>query len=125
MKIKQLQYSDTELFLLLKTRETKYFNYIYDFYSPVLYGFLLNSGLSEKYSADILKETFVKIWNNPSELPSHNNFLLWLLQITIENIKNYLQNHHRKFTIEIKNCAAISIKFTDVIEPALTNQSIA
>ncbi|MCX8525537.1 hypothetical protein OF897_16615 [Chryseobacterium formosus] len=125
MKIKQLQYSDTELFLLLKTRKIKEFTYIYDFYSPILYGFLLNSGLSEKYSSDILQEVFIKIWNKSSQLPTHNNFLIWMLQITTENIRDYLQNNHRKFTIEVKNCAAISIKFTDVIEPALTNQSIA
>ncbi|MCX8524617.1 hypothetical protein OF897_11900 [Chryseobacterium formosus] len=125
MKIKQLQYSETELFLLLKTGQTTEFNYIYDFYSPILYGFLLNSGLSEKYSTDILEKTFTKIWNNSRQLPIHNNFLIWMLQITTENIRDYLQNHHRKFTIEVKNCAAISIKFTDVIEPALPNQSIA
>lgn len=126
MDTKKVKYSDQELFFFIKSKKRSEFEYIYDIYSPILYGFLLNSGLSEKYSADVLQNTFSKIWSNTISIPAReNNFLKWILNMTIESVKDYLQNNHRKFSIKIKNCAAISIEFTDVLQPALPNQSIA
>jgi len=68
MAHKQIKYSDQELFLLIKNCQRNNFNYIYDSYSPLLYGLLVGAGLSKSYSCEILEQTFVNIWKNDTPI---------------------------------------------------------
>ncbi|KFE97542.1 hypothetical protein IX39_19910 [Chryseobacterium formosense] len=120
-------YSDNELFIFLISRERKHFEVIYTLYSPVIYGFLIRLGLAEKYSEDILQQTFITIWNKPVPIVSNNklSFLSWIVQITIESTKKYLENKGRKFIIHQKSYPSVSIEFTDVLEHECKVQHIA
>ncbi|MFY1045983.1 RNA polymerase sigma factor [Chryseobacterium sp. GP-SGM7] len=118
MNTEQIKYSDQDLFLFVKTERIEYFDYIYENYSPILYGFLLNSALSEKNSSDILQQTFVKLWTlKTEEISPGSNFLCYLIKILMDTIKDYLQTNNRKFTINLKNSSSISIEFTDILQP--------
>jgi len=52
------------LYSELKGKSRQAFEYLYDNYSPALYGVILNILRDEESSNDALQEVFVKIWNN-------------------------------------------------------------
>ena len=84
-------YSNQQLFTFTASRQRKYFTIVYDYYSPLLYGFLVNAGLSEKYSSDILELTFIKMWNQET-LPSGDIcYCTWMIKIAIKTISKYLE----------------------------------
>lgn len=128
MKNKRPKYSDVQLFFFIENGQKKHYDYIYDYYGPIVYGFLLNSGLSEKNSCEILQQIFVKVLSETvSKADIRISFLLWLIQITTESIKEYLKANNRGFTLSIKNNSVLSIQFTDTIQiqTITNNQSIA
>jgi len=120
-------YSDTELFLLIQSKERKQFEIIYDTYSPIIYGFMIHSGLSEKYSEDILQQTFIAMWNHSVPMPSNHkmSFLNWIFYLTTDSIKTYLQTNNRTFIINYKSYASISVEFTDVSDSPSVHVCIA
>lgn len=128
MKNKRSKYSDVQLFFFIENGQKKHYDYIYDYYGPIVYGFLLNSGLSEKNSCEILEQIFVKVLSETASKPDIRiSFLLWLIQITTESIKEYLKANNRGFTLSIKNNSILSIQFTDTIQiqTIANDQSIA
>ena len=114
-------YSDNELFLFVQSKTRKHFNIIYDHYSSIVYGFLLHSGLPEKYATDILEQTFVTAWNSSIPTPSHPkiSFLSWILRLAIDSTKNYLIENNRRFIINYKNYFSIHVEFTDALNPSV------
>ena len=77
------KYTEDELVLLLKNKEQHAFNYLYDNYSPALYGIIYKMVENKELAEDILQDTFIKIWNNFSNYDSIKGRLFtWMLNIT-------------------------------------------
>jgi RNA polymerase sigma-70 factor (ECF subfamily) len=77
------KYSEDELVSLLHDKDLQAFNYLYDNYSPALYGIIYRMVEAKELAEDILQEAFVKIWNNFSNYNSSKGRLFtWMLNIT-------------------------------------------
>ena len=82
-----------------------------------MYGFLLNTSLSDKNFCEILEQIFVKVLSQTVSKPDTRiSFLLWLIQITTESIREYLKANNRGFTLSVKNNSVLFIQFTDSVQ---------
>jgi len=76
------KYDEDLLYSELKGKSKKAFEYLYDNYSPALYGVIFNVLRNEENSNDALQEVFVKIWNNfESYDPLKSRLYTWMLNI--------------------------------------------
>jgi RNA polymerase sigma-70 factor, ECF subfamily len=53
-----------DLVLMLQSKDQRGFSILYDNYSSALYGVILKIVRTEEIAADVLQDTFVKIWKN-------------------------------------------------------------
>ena len=77
-----LTYTETELVLGLKARSEKHFGYLYDHYSPALYGIALKVINDETAAGDVLQEIFLKIWRSIERYDADKGRLFtWMVNI--------------------------------------------
>ena len=62
--MKKVSLTTEQLVTLLLSRDEKGFNYLYDNYSPALYGVIFRIVKYEEEANEVLQDTFVKIWNS-------------------------------------------------------------
>lgn len=75
-------YSEEELVSLLKQRNEKTFNYLYDNYSGALLGIISNIIPDQELARDVLQEVFVTIWKKIDLYdPSKGRLFTWMLNI--------------------------------------------
>lgn len=73
-------HSETELIALLKSNNKPAFEYLYQRYSTALYSIALKIVKNEELAADILQDSFLKIWKNMSAYNSEKGRLFtWML----------------------------------------------
>ncbi len=102
MNITRVAYTEKELVSLLKKQERLALNYLYDNYSSVLYGFILNGvNNKENIAEDILQEVFIKIWKNIQNYDaSRGRLYTWMLNIarnaTIDFLRSKQNQKDRK-----------------------------
>jgi RNA polymerase sigma factor (sigma-70 family) len=74
--------SEEELVQLLKDRNQKGVEILYDNYSSALYGVILRIVLNEELAEDVLQEAFVKIWNSfPQFDTAKGKLFTWIVNI--------------------------------------------
>lgn len=79
----QITLSETELIAMLKSKDEKAFNYLYDNYSGALYGVIIKVLDKEELANDVLQEVFVKIWRSIDQYDSSKGRLYtWMLNIS-------------------------------------------
>lgn len=67
---------------MLKSKDERAFNYLYDNYSAALYGVIWKVLGIEELANDILQEVFVKIWKNIEQYDnSKGRLYTWMLNI--------------------------------------------
>ena len=77
-----LTYTEAELVQGLKARDEKVFSYVYDHYSPALYGVALKVLNDETTAVDVLQEIFLKIWRGIERYDAEKGRLFtWMLNI--------------------------------------------
>lgn len=77
------KYNEDELVFALQQHDRQAFSYLYDNYSPALFGLIFKMVNDKELSEDILQEAFVKIWNNFSNYDSMKGRLFtWMLNLT-------------------------------------------
>ncbi|QRR01872.1 RNA polymerase sigma factor [Dyadobacter sandarakinus] len=75
-------YTEYQLVMLLQSNDRYAFEYLYDHYSPALYGIILRIVKDEEKAADVLQDSFLKIWKNISRFESQKGTLFtWLLNV--------------------------------------------
>jgi RNA polymerase sigma factor (sigma-70 family) len=90
------------LYSELKGKSRQAFEYLYDNYSPALYGVILNILRDEESSNDALQEVFVKIWNNfDSYDPGKSRLYTWMLNIARNHSIDRLRSKKLTFNKEI------------------------
>jgi len=78
-----IRYRETELVTKLKANSQSAFEYLYDHYSAALYGVILKIVKDEARAADVLQESFLKIWRNiASYSPEKGTLFTWMLNIS-------------------------------------------
>ncbi|NIJ51438.1 RNA polymerase sigma factor [Dyadobacter arcticus] len=88
LKVKQLlatskvKYSEEELVLALKRNERTAFEFLYDHYSGALFNIISKTLRDEERAADVLQESFLKIWKNiASYNPEKGRLFTWIMNI--------------------------------------------
>ncbi|HEU4553373.1 MAG TPA: sigma-70 family RNA polymerase sigma factor [Chitinophaga sp.] len=97
-------YTEAELIQGLKARNQRIFNYLYDHYSPALYGVALKILNNENAAGDTLQEVFLKIWRNIDNYNQGKGRLFtWMLNITRNTAIDMLRSKSHKFDQKIQN----------------------
>jgi RNA polymerase sigma factor (sigma-70 family) len=67
---------------LLRTRDRDAFDYLYDQYSPLVYGEIMRIVQDDEIAGDVLHDVFVTIWHTCSQFdPSEKRLFTWLIAI--------------------------------------------
>ncbi|NIJ51832.1 RNA polymerase sigma factor [Dyadobacter arcticus] len=75
-------YTEQELISLLKSNNREAFEYLYDHYSPALYGIILKIVKDEDSAADVMQDAFLKIWKNIGSYNAEKGTLFtWILNV--------------------------------------------
>lgn len=76
------KYSEQELVALLVQQNDQAFSYLYDNYSPALFGIISQIVSDKETAADVLQDVFVNIWKKISSYDDRKGRLFtWLLNI--------------------------------------------
>ncbi|TWW00949.1 RNA polymerase sigma factor [Chitinophaga pinensis] len=90
-------YTESELVLGLKARNEKHFGYLYDHYSPALYGIALKVLNDEATAGDVLQEIFLKIWRGIERYDSEKGRLFtWMVNIARNTAIDTLRSKSHK-----------------------------
>jgi RNA polymerase sigma factor (sigma-70 family) len=74
--------SETVLIEKLGRRDQQAFHWLYDQYSPALFGVIRKIVRDDDLAQDLLQDSFVKIWNNLDAYdPSKGRLFTWLLNV--------------------------------------------
>lgn len=100
---KAKKYTEEFLYSALKGKSKTAFEYLYDNYSPALYGVIYNILRNEESSNDALQEVFVKIWNNfESYDPNRSRLYTWMMNIARNHSIDKLRSKAVKGDKELK-----------------------
>jgi RNA polymerase sigma factor (sigma-70 family) len=78
----KVKYSEEELVLALKRNERTAFEFLYDHYSGALFNIISKTLRDEEKAADVLQESFLKIWKNiASYNPEKGRLFTWIMNI--------------------------------------------
>jgi len=107
-------YTEQELVSLLKAKDAEGFNYLYQQYSPQLYGIIIRIINDREYANDILQEAFLTIWCKIDLYDATKSKLItWMSRVTrnhsidVRKSKTYLNNTNNQS-----------------IEPLISNESV-
>jgi len=119
----KLKYSEEELVLALKRNERTAFEFLYDHYSGALFNIISKTLRDEERAADVLQESFLKIWKNiASYNPEKGRLFTWIMNIARNGAIDAARVEGRKPVMDdIENKAAQNER--DVYEDSLTSSS--
>ncbi|WP_299128407.1 sigma-70 family RNA polymerase sigma factor [uncultured Winogradskyella sp.] len=93
---------------LLKVKDKRAINLLYENYSNSLYGVILKITINEEIAEDALQETFVKIWKNAHKYDaSKAKLFTWLFRIArntaIDKLRSFNNRYHKEVQIDTSN----------------------
>jgi RNA polymerase sigma factor (sigma-70 family) len=111
----KIKYSEEELVLALKRNERLAFEFLYDHYSGALYNIISKTLRDEEKAADVLQESFLKIWKNiASYNPEKGRLFTWIMNIARNGAIDAVRVEGRKPVMDdIDDRAALSERDTD------------
>lgn len=75
-------YTDEQLVALLKSKDQRAYNYLYDHYADALFGMIKRILGECEETTDVLQESFVKIWRNIAQYDATKGRLFtWMINI--------------------------------------------
>jgi len=97
---------------LLKNKDQRAFNYLYDNYSGALYGLALRIVKNTAYTDEVIQDVFVKIWHNASTYKAEKGKLYtWIINITRNTAIDYMRS--KGVQNELKNQSLPNFVDTD------------
>jgi RNA polymerase sigma-70 factor (ECF subfamily) len=90
---KKTTYSEAELVTLLKTKDERAYNHLYDNYSGALYNVIVKVLGNREEAVDVLQESFIKIWKNIAQYDQDKGRLFtWMLQVTRNTAIDFMRS---------------------------------
>ncbi|HRG39222.1 MAG TPA: sigma-70 family RNA polymerase sigma factor [Bacteroidia bacterium] len=90
-------YTEEELVILLKSKDARAYNLLYDNYSAALFGVISKVVSAEEIAEDILQDVFVKIWKNIENYDaSKGRLFTWMLNIARNASIDYSRSKQSK-----------------------------
>ncbi|WP_237559504.1 RNA polymerase sigma factor [Edaphocola flava] len=85
--------SEEELISLLKNKDEKAFNYLYDNYSGAIYGLILKVVFASEYAEEVIQDVFLKIWKNIDQYDaSKGRLYTWMINIARNTALDFLKS---------------------------------
>lgn len=80
--IRTISYSDDQLIAMIKNKNKKAFEHLYDKYSPALYGSICKQIEDKSLAEEILQQTFLNVWDSlTNAFYQKNHLLLWMMNV--------------------------------------------
>ncbi|MGX5819610.1 RNA polymerase sigma factor [Chitinophaga lutea] len=96
-------YTEHELVQGLRARDQQVFGYLYDHYSPALYGVVLKVLNDETAASDLLQEVFLKVWRGIDKYDTDKGRLFtWMLNIARNTAIDALRSRAHKLEQRIQ-----------------------
>lgn len=96
-------YTEQELVQGLRNHDQTIFGYLYDHYSPALYGVVLKVLNDETTASDVLQEVFLKIWRGIDKYDTEKGRLFtWMLNIARNTAIDALRSKAHKLDQKIQ-----------------------
>lgn len=96
--------AEKDLVTLLKSKDKRGFELLYDNYSKVLYGIILKIVHSEPLAEDVLQDAFVKIWKNIDAYDASKGTLFtWILNVSRNTAIDKIRSQSYKSTTKIQS----------------------
>ncbi len=96
--------AEKDLVSLLKSKDKRGFELLYDNYSKVLYGIILKIVHSEPLAEDVLQDAFVKIWKNIDAYDASKGTLFtWILNVSRNTAIDKIRSQSYKSTTKIQS----------------------
>ena len=93
----KLKYSEEELVAGLKLNDRTAFEFLYDHYSGALLNIISKTIRDEEKAADVLQESFLKIWKNiASYNPEKGRLFTWIMNIARNSAIDAIRVENRK-----------------------------
>jgi len=119
----KVKYSEEELVAALKRNERTAFEFLYDHYSGALFNIISKTLRDEEKAADVLQESFLKIWKNiASYNPEKGRLFTWIMNIARNGAIDAVRVEGRKPAMDDIDDKAIQNE-KDVSEDSLTTSS--
>ena len=97
-------YSEPELVAALKSGDKQAFSYLYDNYSAALFGVVCRIVVDEDIAADVLQDSFVKIWKNIAAYDEGKGRLFtWLLNVCRNTAIDCVRSNASRMGAKIQN----------------------
>lgn len=88
-----VQLSEDKLITLLKNKDEKAFNYLYDNYSGAIYGLILKIVKESDYADEVIQDVFVKIWKKIDQYDaSKGRLYTWMINISRNTALDYVKS---------------------------------
>src|SRR5690606_32578947 len=85
--------SEETLIDLLKKRDRRAYNYLYDNYAGALYGVIIRIVLHKNYADEVIQDVFVKIWKYVESFNQDKGRLYtWMINIARNASLDYLKS---------------------------------
>ncbi len=108
-----IKYPEPDLVIMLKSKDERAFNYLYDNYGGALLGVIKKIISIEETALDILQEAFVKIWKNIDSYDiTKGKLFTWMLNVArnlaidmvrSKSYRNEQQNREIENNVSIEN----------------------
>lgn len=102
--------------LYLETQNSKYFNILYDRYSPKVFGKCFSLLKSETKAQDAAQEIFVKVLLNLSKFSGKSKFSTWLYSITYNFCIDMIRKNKKSIGVLVDDINAFGDEVIDEIE---------
>ncbi len=103
---------DAELFLLMKDKDEKAFDQLYQNYSALVYGLAFKSLRSRTSAEEVTVLTLVKIWKNVDLIIDNKNSLkIWIIQNLILATHEFLTSKKIKYNFKMNQFPDFSFDF--------------
>ncbi|MCW3467494.1 RNA polymerase sigma factor [Chitinophaga nivalis] len=97
-------YTEAELVHGLRARDQKIFSYLYDQYSPALYGVIVKVLNDDSSAGDILQEVYLKIWRHIDTYDEAKGRLFtWMLNIARNTAIDVLRSRSYKLEQKVQH----------------------
>lgn len=99
--------NNTILLSQLKKGSYKAFDYLYEHYFDLLYGFIFSFTRSHETTTELVQETFIKVWVNREKIDTDLPFKAWLYKIAKNQLIDVLkkQLHTPAFEDYLNHCS--------------------
>lgn len=119
----KVKYSEEELVAALKRNERTAFEFLYDHYSGALFNIISKTLRDEEKAADVMQESFLKIWKNiASYNPEKGRLFTWIMNIARNSAIDAVRVEGRKPAMDDIDGRAVQNE-RDVSEDLLTTSS--